>query len=362
MLTCTTCFTLTRPGFRLFGKIPTKERYLQVQKTLFTQSALTRIAPTPTKPHSPTQPKPAANKNGETSGKKPAEGPPKRYGVWDEAETQLLLENVQKHRRNWAVIAANIPGRSPTQCAAHYYQKYNPSFKKGRWTVEEVEKLVELVRQYGPKWTFFSKILNRYPAQIRSRWIKCDSPNTKVRKWTTQEKAQLLTLVKKHGENWELIRKEFPNCSINQIGRIWREELAPGVRKGNWTLQEDRLLRELYSKMPNRWSDISKNIEGRTPSQCRTRWILALDPNINFAPWTAEELDILMEEIAINGRNWKVVSEKLEGRSPQQCRQRAKMLLSKGLGTIFVDHTVGPYVRYGWSDSNDFEQRYEGSS
>ncbi|KAK9695632.1 hypothetical protein K7432_012858 [Basidiobolus ranarum] len=352
---CIRSFTLIRPTIQLASrniqgrpvKIP--RRYLT--NTVFLRNTPELKPPTnSTKVPSKKKINPSLNESGEIV---------KKRGFWSQEETDSLLDLVEKNDRNWILIAANIPGRSPTQCAAHYYQKWNPSFKSGRWTVEEVEKLVELVKQYGPKWTFFSKILNRYPAQIRSRWIKCDSPNTKVRKWSLKEKAKLFSLVSKHGEDWEMIRKEFPNYSLNQVRRIWQEELAPEVKKGVWTITEDKILRELVSKMPNRWAEISKAIPGRTAAQCRTWWMLALDPDINFEPWTSEELDILMEEIAINGRSWKAISDKLPGRSQQQCRQRANMLFSKGLGTIFVNHSIGPYARYGWSDSNEFEQRYE---
>ncbi|ORX97034.1 hypothetical protein K493DRAFT_216543, partial [Basidiobolus meristosporus CBS 931.73] len=161
---------------------------------------------------------------------------------------------------------------------------------------------------------------------------------------------------------WETLHKEFPNYHKPQIRRIWREELTPELKRGPWTIDEDLTLRERFHNTPNRWAEIAKGIPGRNPAQCRTRWKLALDPNINFEPWTAEELDTLLEQIAINGRCWEVISRSIPGRSPQQCRQRAKMVSNRGLGALIVANSMGRYVHYGWSDSAEFERCFAGKS
>jgi len=36
------------------------------------------------------------------------------------------------------------------------------------------------------------------------------------------------------------------------------------------------------------WSKIAKNVPGRTDSQCRERYVNALNPDLKLSPWTPQ--------------------------------------------------------------------------
>lgn len=62
--------------------------------------------------------------------------------------------------RDWAVIASHFSDRSDVQCQQRWHKVVNPELVKGSWSKEEDEKVVELVKKYGPKrWTVIAKHL-----------------------------------------------------------------------------------------------------------------------------------------------------------------------------------------------------------
>lgn len=55
------------------------------------------------------------------------------------------------------------------------------------------------------------------------------------------------------------------------MGR-WRRHLDPNIRKCQWQVHEDELLKQQYEALGPQWSNISKFLQGRTAQQCRARW------------------------------------------------------------------------------------------
>ncbi|KAF9385233.1 hypothetical protein CPC16_008062 [Podila verticillata] len=72
---------------------------------------------------------------------------------------------------------------------------------------------------------------------------------------------------------WGLIVKSIDGRSGIQAQARWSEALDPQVRRGKWSLREDRLLFEGVEKHARCWIRIADGIPGRTQRQCRTRWV-----------------------------------------------------------------------------------------
>ncbi|GKZ27382.1 hypothetical protein AbraIFM66951_010510 [Aspergillus brasiliensis] len=68
-----------------------------------------------------------------------------------------------------------------------------------------------------------------------------------------------------------------------------------------WSAEEDAkliALVEQYGDKPGReskWTEISKNLPGRTNKNCRKRWFYSLDPKLRKGRWTKEEDVILLD-------------------------------------------------------------------
>ncbi|XP_075761685.1 snRNA-activating protein complex subunit 4 isoform X2 [Pelodiscus sinensis] len=99
--------------------------------------------------------------------------PSLRKGFWTLEEDEQLLAAVAKYgERDWYKIRAEVPGRSDTQCRDRYLNALHHDVKKGKWSLEEEEKLIELVEKYGVgHWTkIASELLHRTGSQCLSKW------------------------------------------------------------------------------------------------------------------------------------------------------------------------------------------------
>ncbi|KAF8369680.1 hypothetical protein HHK36_032292 [Tetracentron sinense] len=74
--------------------------------------------------------------------------------------------------------------------------------------------------------------------------------------WTSAEDAILVEYVKKHGEgNWNAVQKHSGLFRCGKSCRLrWANHLRPNLRKGAFTVDEERLIIELHAKMGNKWA------------------------------------------------------------------------------------------------------------
>ncbi|XP_019366347.1 PREDICTED: snRNA-activating protein complex subunit 4 isoform X1 [Gavialis gangeticus] len=99
--------------------------------------------------------------------------PSLRRGTWTPEEDALLLAAVKKYgERGWYKIRELVPGRNDAQCRDRYLYALHADLKKGRWSCQEEEKLIELIQKYGVGcWTkIASELPHRTSTQCLSKW------------------------------------------------------------------------------------------------------------------------------------------------------------------------------------------------
>lgn len=71
--------------------------------------------------------------------------------------------------------------------------------------------------------------------------------------------------------------------------------LQPGLVKGHWTKEEDSIITESVADGNMKWSDIAKHLPGRIGDSVKERWVNVLDPEVKKGIWTQEEMRVLKQ-------------------------------------------------------------------
>ncbi|KAL0240842.1 hypothetical protein GEMRC1_006078 [Eukaryota sp. GEM-RC1] len=95
-------------------------------------------------------------------------------------------------------------------------------------------------------------------------------------------------------------------------------------KKGAWTAEEDRLLREAVAvHKPGNWKLIAQHVPGRTDQQCLRHWEKVLNPSIRKGRWMAEEDMALVRAVSLIGEGrWSEVSRYVTNRTDKQIHLR----------------------------------------
>ncbi|XP_050175923.1 snRNA-activating protein complex subunit 4 isoform X2 [Myiozetetes cayanensis] len=148
---------------------------------------------------------------------------------WTKAEDQMLLELVQEMRVGshipYKKIAYYMEGRDSAQLIYRWTKSVDPSLKKGPWTPEEDAMLLAAVKKYGEKdwYKIRTEVPGRSDAQCRDRYLKALHWDVKKGKWSLEEEEQLIELVEKHGlGHWSKIAAELPHRTGSQCLSKWK--------------------------------------------------------------------------------------------------------------------------------------------
>ncbi|KAL5729955.1 Transcription factor myb4 [Ranunculus cassubicifolius] len=106
-----------------------------------------------------------------------------------------------------------------------------------------------------------------------------------------------------------------------------------GLRRGSWTLEEDKLLSSYIKRYGHwNWRELPKYAGlSRCGKSCRLRWMNYLRPNIKRGNFTKEEDDIIGNYIEKFGSRWTVIAATLPGRTDNEIKNRWHTNLEKGI-------------------------------
>mmetsp|Transcript_5518 Transcript_5518/g.10368 ORF Transcript_5518/g.10368 Transcript_5518/m.10368 type:complete len:510 (+) Transcript_5518:274-1803(+) len=171
---------------------------------------------------------------GRTDGRSDVSRVAARPRHWTSEEDELLRRSVELNgEKNWKRISESVPGRNHTQCLQRWSKVLAPGIKKGPWSPEEDQILLDLALQ-------------------------------QIEECKRQGKPEKIL--------WGTVRHSIPGRTAKQCRERWVNNLNPGIRRGDWTPEEDETILRLYEIMPQKWAAIAKQLEGRTENHVKIRW------------------------------------------------------------------------------------------
>lgn len=103
----------------------------------------------------------------------------------------------------------------------------------------------------------------------------------------------------------------------------------PVVKGGVWTNIEDEILKASVSKYGlNQWQRVSSLLARKTAKQCKARWTEWLDPGIRKVEWSKEEDEKLLHLAKLMPTQWRTIAP-IVGRTATQCLERYQRLLDE---------------------------------
>jgi len=94
--------------------------------------------------------------------------------------------------------------------------------------------------------------------------------------WSKDEDNLLKSLIEKYGSDgkWTKISVEMKSRSGKQCRERYHNHLAPDIRKGFWTHEEDAKILSLKTVWGNQWAKIAKELNGRSDNAVKNRYHL----------------------------------------------------------------------------------------
>ncbi|CAI9109696.1 OLC1v1009566C1 [Oldenlandia corymbosa var. corymbosa] len=102
----------------------------------------------------------------------------------------------------------------------------------------------------------------------------CDKVGVKKGPWTPEEDIMLVTYVQEHGPgNWRSVPTNTGLRRCSKSCRLrWTNYLRPGIKRGNFTDQEEKMIIQLQALLGNKWAAIASYLPERTDNDIKNFW------------------------------------------------------------------------------------------
>ncbi|XP_065856665.1 transcription factor MYB30-like [Euphorbia lathyris] len=102
----------------------------------------------------------------------------------------------------------------------------------------------------------------------------CDKSGVKKGPWTPEEDILLVSYIQEHGPgNWRSVPTNTGLLRCSKSCRLrWTNYLRPGIKRGNFTDHEEKMIIHLQALLGNRWAAIASYLPQRTDNDIKNYW------------------------------------------------------------------------------------------
>ncbi|KAM3380727.1 Myb-related protein [Capsicum baccatum] len=102
----------------------------------------------------------------------------------------------------------------------------------------------------------------------------CDKIGVKKGPWTPEEDIILVSYIQQHGPgNWRAVPGNTGLLRCSKSCRLrWTNYLRPGIKRGNFTEHEEKMIIHLQALLGNRWAAIASYLPQRTDNDIKNYW------------------------------------------------------------------------------------------